>query len=100
MIAVVSWHYIRVYHVTFSVLDATRFELWRSTMPDDWKTTKAQISRFLFTNPGKYVSAVIPRDCKTFKLIIHKQLNQKSATGAVVFNPSDYCPYSEDCISF
>lgn len=30
----------------------------------------------------------------------HKQLNQIHACGAIIFNPSDYCPYSEECLSF
>jgi hypothetical protein len=33
-------------------------------------------------------------------LIINKKMVQDSATGALVFNPSDYCPYTQTCLSF
>jgi len=51
-----------------------------STMAN-WKTTKAEITYFLGTNVGK-------------------QMNLKSARGAIVFTPSDYCPFTEECLSF
>jgi hypothetical protein len=34
------------------------------------------------------------------EVVDHKQLSQIHATGAIVFNPLDYCPYPEECCAF
>ena len=62
--------------------------------------TKDRINQFLRSHSGKLVSALVLRWLRILNIHIRKKLVQKNATGAVVFNPSDYCPYSDVCLSF
>lgn len=67
-------------------------------MSNDWKSTKANITKFLASNFGKLVSNIIIHI--TNIIADTRKVTKNDATGAIIFNPADYCPYSDVCMSF